>query len=186
MQVARESEMSIKNSFRISFAKVILRCILHLCGESMRPKKRDKTRQFTVRLSESDAVQFQDLKKDLRLESNSDAMEFLLAKARANVDAQEDMMYSLVDRLAQHIERRFQSLNTIAQLHLAVTDAFIKYAVSALPHLPDDLKELARLRGMDVYQNINIAAVKEFQRRRQSNAYVPEKLGLETNESETT
>ena len=138
----------------------------------MRPKKRDNTKQLTVRLSESDAIQFEDLKAALELQSNSDAMKYLLAKAKANVDAQQDMMYTLVDRLADHIERRFQSLNTVVQLHLAVTDAFIKYAVSALPHLPDDLKEAARVRGMDVYQNINVAAVKEFQRRRQNAAFM--------------
>ena len=89
------------------------------------------------------------------------------------------MIYTLVDRLADHVERRFQSLNTIRQLNLALNDALMKYVVSTLPQVPDELKDTARLRGMDIYKNINIVAVQEFQRRRRTDAYADASLGIE-------
>jgi hypothetical protein len=65
------------------------------------------------------------------------------------------------------------------QLNLALNDAFMKYVVSTLPHVPDELKDTARLRGMDIYKNINIVAVQEFQRRRKTDAYGDASLGIE-------
>jgi predicted adenine nucleotide alpha hydrolase (AANH) superfamily ATPase len=148
----------------------------------MRPRKSQKSSSFTVRLTAAEQQQFQQLRERIDLRSNSDTVSYLLATVKSQRDDQQEMMYTLVDRLADHIERRFQSLNTIVQLNLALNDAFMKYVVSALPHIPEELKDIARLRGMDVYQNLNIAAVKEFQRRRREESYTPEKLGIETDE----
>jgi len=152
----------------------------------MRPRKSQKSRSFTVRLTAAEEEQFRQLRQRMELRSNSDTLSYLLAAVKSHRDDHQEMIYTLVDRLAEHIERRFQSLNTIAQLHLALNDAFIKYVVSALPHVPEELKDTARLRGMDVYQNLNIAAVKEFQRRRREDSYTPEKLGIEPDEEEAT
>jgi len=145
----------------------------------MTPKKTQKTCGFTVRLSEAEAAEFQKHRERMELRSNSEVVSYLLAKAKSNSDALEDMIYTLVDRLADHVERRFQSLNTMQQLNLALNDAFMKYVVSTLPHVPDELKDTARLRGMDIYKNINIVAVQEFQRRRKTDAYGDASLGIE-------
>jgi hypothetical protein len=145
----------------------------------MRLKQTQKTHGFTVRLSETEAAEFQEHRERLELGSNSEVVSYLLAKAKANKDGFEDMIYTLVDRLADHVERRFQSLNTMQQLNLALNDAFMKYVVSTLPHVPDELKDTARLRGMDIYKNINIVAVQEFQRRRRTDAYGDASLGIE-------
>jgi len=123
--------------------------------------------------------QMEDLKRRMELRSTSDVVRYLLAVVQRHRDDQEDMMYVLVDRLGHHIERRFQSLNTMQQLNLALNDAFVKYVISALPHVPDELKDTARLRGMDVYKNINTTAVKEFQRRRKTDAYSDASLRIE-------
>jgi hypothetical protein len=145
----------------------------------MRPKNTQKTHGFTVRLSETEAAEFQKHRERMELASNSEVVSYLLAKAKSTNDAFEDMIYTLVDRLADHVERRFQSLNTMQQLNLALNDAFMKYVVSTLPHVPEELKDTARLRGMDVYKNINIVAVQEFQRRRKTDAYGDTSLGID-------
>ena len=149
----------------------------------MGPKKTQKTHGFTVRLSETEAAEFQKHRERMELASNSEVVSYLLARAKSTNDAFEDMIYTLVDRLADHVERRFQSLNTMQQLNLALNDAFMKYVVSTLPHVPDELKDTARLRGMDVYKNINIVTVQEFQRRRKTDAYGDASLGIDEENS---
>ena len=135
--------------------------------------------QLTIRVTPAEIEQMEDLKRRMELRSTSDVVRYLLAVVQRHRDDQEDMMYVLVDRLGHHIERRFQSLNTMQQLNLALNDAFMKYVLSTLPHVPDELKDTARLRGMDVYKNITTAAVKEFQRRRKTDAYSDASLGIE-------
>lgn len=145
-----------------------------------RPKSKDGARvKLTMRLFQAEVKQLQDWKARMELRSTSDVVSYLLAVTKRDRDDQDELIYSMVDKLADHIERRFQSLSTIVQLDLALNDAFIKYAVSTLPHVPEDLKDTARLRGMDVYKNLNIAAVQEFHRRRKNRAYSPESLGFE-------
>src|SRR5215831_18786932 len=145
-----------------------------------RPKNANgRKSQLTIRVTPAEIEQMEDLKGRMELRSTSDVVRYLLAVVKRHRDDQEEMMFTLVDRLGQHIERRFQSLNTMQQLNLALNDAFVKYVISALPHVPDELKDTARLRGMDVYKNINTAAVKEFQRRRKTDAYSDASLGID-------
>jgi len=148
----------------------------------MNTRKLQKVKPTTIRLTLSEWEQLEELKTRMGLRSNSDAVSYLLTIMQANRDDQQEMIYALVDRLAEYIERSFESLNTIMQLDLALNDAFIKYVISTLPHVPDDLKEAAKIRGMDVYKNINIAAVQEFQRRRKNDAYSTTNLGIEGDE----
>jgi hypothetical protein len=149
-----------------------------------RPKNANgRKSQLTIRVTPDEIEQMEDLKRRTELRSTSDVVRYLLAVVKRHRDDQEDMMYALVDRLGHHIERRFQSLNTMQQLNLALNDAFMKYVVSALPHVPDELKDTARLRGMNVYNNLNAAAVKEFQRRRKGDAYSDASLGIEEESS---
>jgi hypothetical protein len=77
------------------------------------------------------------------------------------------------------IGKRLQHVETVNQLHLALTDSFIKYAVSALPDVPPQLMDAARFRGTQIYERINITAAREFQRRRKSDAYDPSSLGID-------
>ena len=135
--------------------------------------------QLTIRVTADQIEQMEDLKGRMELRSTSDVVRYLLAVVKRHRDDQEDMVYTLIDRLVDNIERRFQNLNTMQQLNLALNDAFMKYVLSTLPHVPDELKDAARLRGMGAYTNINIAAVKEFQRRRKIDAYSDASLGIE-------
>ena len=145
-----------------------------------RPKSVDGKRiKLTMRLPAAEVEQLEDLKGRMDLKSKSDVVSYLIAVTKRHRDDQDEMIYTLVDRLADHIEKRFQSLNTVQQLGLVLNDAFIKYVVSTLPPIPDELKDTAKQRGMDVYRNINIAAIQEFQRRRRTDAYSPTALGLE-------
>src|SRR5215475_6626514 len=114
-----------------------------------RPKSvNGRKSQLTIRVIFAEIEQMEDLKRQIELRSTSDVVRYLLAIVKRHRDDQEDMMYTLVDRLIDRIERRFQSLNTIQQLNLALNDAFMKYVLSTLPHVPDELKDAARLRGM--------------------------------------
>jgi len=145
-----------------------------------RPKSVDGRKlQLTIRMTPDQIEQMEDLKGRMELRSTSDVVSYLLAVVKRHRDDQEDMMYTLVGRIANHVERRFQSLNTMQQLDLALIDTFMKYVVSTLPHVPEELKDTAKLQGMELYKDLSIAAVKEFQRRRKTDAYSDSSLGVE-------
>jgi hypothetical protein len=115
----------------------------------------------------------------INVRSKSDAFDYLVTFASAKRDDQETLFYSLIDRLGEMIGRRLQHLETVNQLHLALTDSFIKYAVSTLPDVAAQLLEAARLRRTHIYERINITAARAFQRRRKSDAYDSPSLGIE-------
>jgi hypothetical protein len=101
-------------------------------------------------------------------------------------DDLEQLVYSLFGNLADSLARRFQSLETVSQLHLALTDAFIKYALTALPEVPSSLMEGVKARATRIYEQVNITAAREFQRRRESDAYSAAELGLEEGQGYST
>lgn len=135
--------------------------------------------QYTLRLSRAQAERFEKIQRDLNVTSKSDVFDYLVTFASAKRDDQEILFYSLIDRLGEMIGKRLQHVETVNQLHLALTDSFIKYAVSALPDVPAQLLEAARFRGTQIYERINITAAREFQRRRKSGAYEPSSLGID-------
>ena len=135
--------------------------------------------QYTLRLSRAQAERFEKIQRDLNVTSKSDVFDYLVTFASAKRDDQEILFYSLIDRLGEMIGKRLQHVETVNQLHLALTDSFIKYAVSALPDVPAQLLEAARIRGTQIYERINITAAREFQRRRKSDAYEPSSLGID-------
>ena len=79
---------------------------------------------------------------------------------------------------------RFQSLETVSQLHLALTDSYIKYALTALPEVPQSFLAGARARAALIYEQVNLTAAREFQRRRDSGAY-PQCIGFGRRPSRT-
>jgi|tagenome__1003787_1003787.scaffolds.fasta_scaffold20980514_3 hypothetical protein len=137
----------------------------------MRPKKREQNVQFTLRLSADQANRFEDLKKRLNLKSQSDVFDYLVTLGVSSANEQQDLVYSLIDRLEEGFDRKLRSLNTVVQLNVALTDTFIKFAASTLPEVPAALRDAARFRGNQAYQRIMLTAVREFHRRRQSDAY---------------
>ena len=137
----------------------------------MRPKKREQNVQFTLRLSADQASRFEELKKRLNLKSQSDVFDYLVTLGVSSANEQQDLVYSLLDRLEEGFDRKLRSLNTVGQLNVALTDTFIKFAASTLPEVPAALRDAARFRGNQAYQRIMLTAVREFHRRRQSDAY---------------
>jgi len=132
-----------------------------------------------LRLNRAQAERFEKIQQELNVKSKSDVFDYLVTFASAKRDDRETLFFSLIDRLGEMIGKRLQHVETINQLHLALTDSFIKYAVSALPDVPAQLLDAARFRGTQVYERINITAAREFQRRRKSDAYEPSSLGID-------
>ena len=87
-----------------------------------------------------------------------------------------ELVYSMFHKQAEDFHRRIVNLNTVVQLHLALTDSFIKYALTALPEIPAEERADARRRAQDAYYQVNLAAAREFRRRRVSGAYSEEEL----------
>jgi hypothetical protein len=54
----------------------------------------------------------------------------------------------------------------------------IKYALTVLPEVPEPMLRSARSRATQIYEQVNLTAAKEFQRRRESGAYRASELGL--------
>ena len=119
------------------------------------------------------------LKEQLHARSDNEVFDYLVTVGTNQRDDLEQLVYSLFGNLADSLARRFQSLETVSQLHLALTDTFIKYALTALPEVPPSLMAGARARATKIYEQVNLTAAREFQRRRESDAYSAAELGLE-------
>ena len=145
----------------------------------MSKRKRPESIRYSVRLSRVQADRLAALRDQLHARSDNEVFDYLVTVGTNQRDDLEQLVYSLFGNLADTLARRFQSLETVSQLHLALTDTFIKYALTALPEVPPSLMAGARARATKIYEQVNITAAREFQRRRESDAYSAAELGLE-------
>lgn len=143
-----------------------------------RPKHPNSVR-YTVRLNRAQGDRLAALKTHLHAKSDNEVFDYLVTVGTNQRDDLEQLVYSLFGNLADSLAKRFQSLETVAQLHLALTDTFIKYALTSLPEVPASMLPIARSRAARVYEQINLTAAREFQRRRESDAYSPNELGIQ-------
>lgn len=144
----------------------------------MNPRKRQATVRYSFRLSPQQAKHFDSLKAQLHARSDNEVFEYLVTTASAQRDDLEQLIYTLMGNLSDTLDKRFRALETVEQLHLALTDSFVKYAVTALPEVPASLLPAARERAGRIYQQINQTAAREFHRRRVNDSYDPEELGI--------
>jgi hypothetical protein len=75
------------------------------------------------------------LKRQLHASSDNEVFDYLVTVGTNQRDDLEQLVYSLFGNLADSLAHRFQGLETVSQLHLALTDTYIKYALSALPEV---------------------------------------------------
>jgi len=134
--------------------------------------------RYTIRLNRAQGERVDALKAQLHAKSDNEVFDYLVTVGTNQRDDLEQLVYSLFGNLADTLARRFQSLETVSQLHLALTDTFIKYVLTALPEVPPSLVTGARARATKIYEQVNLTAAREFQRRRESDAYSPTELGL--------
>jgi len=142
-------------------------------------RKRPESIRYSVRLSHAQAERLATLRQQLHARSDNEVFDYLVTVGTNQRDDLEQLVYSLFGNLADSLAHRFQSLETVSQLHLALTDTYIKYALTALPEVPSSLLAAARIRATRIYEQVNLTAAREFQRRRQSDAYNPAQLGIE-------
>ena len=143
-----------------------------------RPKPKEVVR-YTIRLKRPQAERIAAIKAQLHAKSDNEVFEYLVTVATDQRDDLIQLVYSLFGNLADSVAHRFQGLETVSQLHLALTDTYIKYALTALPEVPQALLAGARSRAARIYEQVNLTAAREFQRRRESGAYTASELGLE-------
>jgi hypothetical protein len=149
----------------------------------MRKRKRPESVRYSVRLSQIQSERLTVLREQIHARSDNEVFDYLVTMGTNQRDDLEQLVYSLIGDLADSLARRFRSLETVTQLHLALTDTFIKYALTALPEVPASLIAGARARATKVYEQVNLTAAREFQRRRESDAYSPAELGIEEEHS---
>src|SRR6202789_3808028 len=142
-------------------------------------RKRPESIRFSVRLSRAQAERLAALRQQLHARSDNEVFDYLVTVGTNQRDDLEQLVYSLFGNLADSLAHRFQSLETVSQLHLALTDSYIKYDLTALPEVPGSLLAGARVRAPRIYEQVNLTAAREFQRRRQSDAYNATQLGIE-------
>ncbi len=135
--------------------------------------------RYTIRVNRAQAERVAALKARLNARSDNEVFDYLITVGTNQRDDLEQLVYSLFGDLVDTQARRFQRLETVSQLHLALTDTFIKYALTALPEVPSSLMASARARATQIYEQVNMTAAREFQRRRQSDAYSAEELGID-------
>ena len=165
--------------------RLLLQCTVRYSAAMSRPKPPHIVR-YTIRLSRAQGERVAALKAQLHSRSDNEVFDYLVTVGTNQRDDLEQLVYALFGNLADSLARRFQSLETVSQLHLALTDTFIKYALTALPEVPPSLIAGARARATKIYEQVNLTAAREFQRRRQSNAYSPVELALEEDRSDST
>ena len=145
----------------------------------MRKRLRSESIRYSVRLSRAQAERLKALRGQLHAKSDNEVFDYLVTIGTNQRDDLEQLVYSLFGNLTDSLARRFQTLETVAQLHLALTDTFIKYTLTALPEVPSSVIAGARARAARVYEQVNLTAAREFQRRRDSDAYSATELGIE-------
>jgi hypothetical protein len=84
-------------------------------------------------------------------------------------DDLEQLVYSLFGNLTDSLPRKSQSLETVSQLHLALTGTFIKYALMALPEVQPSLVTRVRAPMTKIYKEVKTTTVSEFQRSPKTN-----------------
>ena len=152
-------------------------CTVRYSAAMPRPRPPHIVR-YTIRLNRAQGERVAALKAQLHASSDNEVFDYLVTVGTNQRDDLEQLIYALFGNLADSLARRFQSLETVSQLHLALTDTFIKYALTALPEVPTSLIAGARARAAKIYEQVNITAAREFQRRRESDAYSPAELGI--------
>ena len=163
-----------------SVRHVAQQCTLRYSVPMPRPKPKEVVR-YTIRLKRPQAERIAAIKAQLHAKSDNEVFEYLVTVATDQRDDLIQLVYSLFGNLADSVAHRFQGLETVSQLHLALTDTYIKYALTALPEVPQALLAGARSRAARIYEQVNLTAAREFQRRRESGAYTASELGLEDN-----
>jgi hypothetical protein len=96
-------------------------------------RKRPESIRYYVRLSRAQAERLAALRQQLHARSDNEVFDYLVTVGTNQRDDLEQLVYSLFGNLADSLAHRFQSLETVSQLHLALTDTYIKYALTALP-----------------------------------------------------
>ena len=165
--------------FRLAVCVILLlQCTVRYSIAMSRPKP-PHTVRYTVRLNRAQGERVAALKAQLQARSDNEVFDHLVTVGTNQRDDLEQLVYSLFQDLADSLAHRFRSLETLSQLHLALTDSYIKYALTALPEVPQSLMARAKARATEIYEQVNITAAREFQRRRESDAYSAAGLGLE-------
>ena len=161
----------------------LCRTLITLCtllySARMRKRKRPESVRYSVRLSQLQSERLAALREQIHAKSDNEVFDYLVTVGTNQRDDLEQLVYSLIGNLADSLARKFRSLETVTQLHLALTDTFIKYALTALPEVPPSIMVGARARATRIYEQVNLTAAREFQRRRESDAYSAAGLGLE-------
>jgi hypothetical protein len=144
-------------------------------GNKSTHKKRQRT-EFHVRLAPEDAAAADRIVEDKGFKSRNDLIVWLLRGYLKQREDLEEQMFAMIDRLEEHLSRKLQQINTVSQLNVALTDAFVRWMVTAMPDLPHDETALrrAKTRGFDHYRRIQEVAAKEFRDRRAKDVYKPD------------
>src|ERR1039458_9708010 len=101
----------------------------------MSKRKRPESIRYSVRLSRVQADRLAALREQLHARTDNEVFDYFVTAGTNQRDDLEQLVYSLFGDLVDSLARRFQSLETVSQLHLALTDTFIKYALTALPQV---------------------------------------------------
>jgi hypothetical protein len=142
-----------------------------------KPSKNQRERaKFTIRLEAEDAAAADRIVEQKGFRSRNELIAWLLREYLKQKEDLEEQIFSMVDRLEEHLSRKLQQINTVSQLNVAQTDAFIRWMVTVMPDLPHDgtTRDRAKLRGMDHYKRIQMVAAKEFRDRRAKDIYRPD------------
>src|ERR1019366_195959 len=124
----------------------------------MPKRKRHESVRYSVRLSQIQSERLAALREQIDARSDNEVFDYLVTVGTNQRDDLEQLVYSLFGNLADSLAQRFQSLKTVSQLHLALTDSYIKYALTALPEVPDSLMAGAKARATNIGEQVNITA----------------------------
>ncbi|AXC16420.1 hypothetical protein ACPOL_7230 (plasmid) [Acidisarcina polymorpha] len=139
-------------------------------------KKAQELTRFYIRLNQADTKRLEQLRKELQAKSATDVFRHLVRTETAPLEAQEAMLYSILEDFSTTMVRRLRAVETLTQLQLSFFDTYVKYMLTAMPEIPTGLLSSARVRGKRLYEQINLSAARQFQRRREERVYENESL----------
>ena len=134
--------------------------------------------RYTIRLKQGQAERVAAMKAQLHLKSDNEVFDYLVTVAANERDDLMQLVFSLFGNLDDSVARRLRGLETVAQLHLALMDSFMKYVLTSLPAVPESQLEAARSRAFMIYEQVNLTAAREFHKRRNTDTYSADELGF--------
>ena len=157
---------------------LLLQCTVLYSAAMSRPKPPHIVR-YTIRLNRAQGERVAALKAQLHARSDNEVFDYLVTVGTNQRDDLEQLVYSLFGNLADSSGPEVPELGDGQPASSRLDRHVHQVRAHGSPRSSPSLMAGARARATKIYEQVNLTAAREFQRRRESDAYSAAELGIE-------